>query len=270
MDGVITSKINIDIKSVDMSKLNDLDSKILFRIYKDSKNIDIRNELIKRYIYIAEILSKKYINKGIDYEDIFQVASLGLIYAIERYDIDKGFEFSSFATPTIIGEIKKYFRDKGWVVRVPRRIQELSKKIIFAKSKLQQELQRVPKIKDIANYLNCSEEEIIESMEASQVYTPKSLDITYDSNGDDKDIQLMDIIGKEDKYFDVFENKDFIDKCISKLNEVERKIIYGRFFENKTQIQIANELNVSQMTISRMEKKVIEKFRKDYLKIIEI
>ncbi|WP_338537395.1 SigB/SigF/SigG family RNA polymerase sigma factor [Helicovermis profundi] len=253
-----------------MSNLKSIDAKLLFRIYKDSKSIDIRNELIKRYIYIAEILSKKYINKGIDYEDLFQVASLGLIYAIERFDVDRGFEFSSFATPTIIGEIKKYFRDKGWSVRVPRRIQELSKKIIFAKSKLQQELQKIPKIKDIAEYLNCTEEQVLEAMEASQVYTPKSLDISYDSKGDDKDIQLLDIVGKEDKYFDVFENKDFIDKCFMKLNEVEKKIIYGRFFENKTQIQIANELNVSQMTISRMEKKVIKKFRKEYLKISEI
>lgn len=245
-------------------------TKDLFYLYRDTREITVRNELIKRHMYITEILAKKYINKGIDYEDIYQVASLGLIYAIERFDVDRGFEFSSFATPTIIGEIKKYFRDKGWSVRVPRRIQELSKKINMAKSKLQQDLQRVPKIKDIAEYLNVSEEEVIEAMEASQVYTPKSLDITYDSSGDDKDIQLQDIIGKDDKYFDIIENRDFIGMCLKKLNEIEVKIVNDRFFDNKTQIQVADELNVSQMTVSRMEKKIIKKFRKELHKLNEI
>jgi len=260
----------VDAGYTTMESIKDIDSKVLFKMYKESKDINIRNELIHRYMYITEILSKKYVNKGIDYEDIYQVASLGLIYAIERYDVDRGFEFSSFATPTIIGEIKKYFRDKGWSVRVPRRIQELSKKINVAKSKLQQDLQRVPRIEDIAEYLSCTEEQVIEAMEASQVYTPKSLDISYDSSGDDKDIQLLDIIGEDDKYFDVIENRDFIEKCMEKLNEVELKIIQDRFFESKTQIQVANELNVSQMTVSRMEKKIIKKFRKEYKKLTEI
>jgi RNA polymerase sigma-B factor len=251
-------------------KYKDVDSKKLFRLYKDEKERDVRNELFKRYHYIAEILSKKFINKGIDYEDIYQVASLGLIFAIERYDIDRGFEFSSFATPTIIGEIKKYFRDKGWSVRVPRRIQELSKKINIAKSKLQQDLQRVPKIHDIAVYLGVTDEEVIEAMEASQVYTPKSLDMTYDSNSDDKDIQLIDIVGSNDRYFDIIENKDFIEKCMEKLSKIEVRIIDDRFFKNKTQVSVANELGVSQMTVSRMEKKIIKKFRKEMEKVKEI
>ncbi len=246
------------------------DTKELFILYSKDKNITLRNELVNRHLYISEILAKKYVNKGIEYEDIFQVAALGLIYAIERFDVNRGFEFSSFATPTIIGEIKKYFRDKGWSVRVPRRIQELSKKINVAKVKLQQDLQRMPKVADIAAYLSCTEEQIIEAMEASQVYTPKSLDIIYDSAGDDKDIQLLDIIGEDDKHFDFIENKEFIDKCIAKLNDIEKKIIIDRFFKNKTQIIVAEELNVSQMTVSRMEKKIIKKFQKDYKKLINI
>jgi RNA polymerase sigma-B factor len=248
----------------------EMGSKDLFILYEADKSREIRNEIFKRYQYIAEILSKKFVNKGIDYEDIFQVASLGLIYAIERYDLSRGFEFSSFATPTIIGEIKKYFRDKGWSVRVPRRIQEMSKKINMAKSKLQQDLQRVPQISDIARYLSVTEEEVIEAMEASQVYTPKSLDITYDTNTDDKDIQLIDIIGDNDKYFDVIENKDFINRCMEKLSPVEVRIIHERFFDNKTQVSVADELGVSQMTVSRMEKKIIKKFKKEYDKISEI
>jgi len=116
-----------------------MDTKELFKIYsKDKENVEIRNILIERHLYLVNLLSKKYINKGVDFEDIYQVASLALIYAIERYDIEKGYEFSSFATPTIIGEIKKYFRDKVWTLRVPRRIQELSKKINEAKLVLEQ------------------------------------------------------------------------------------------------------------------------------------
>ncbi|WZL73171.1 SigB/SigF/SigG family RNA polymerase sigma factor [Clostridiaceae bacterium 35-E11] len=254
----------------DINSLSDLSEKELFKQYALTKDIEIRNELVNRYLYIAEILSKKYINRGIEYEDIYQIASLGLIYAIERFDLSKGFEFSSFATPTVIGEIKKYFRDKGWAIRVPRRIQELSKKINNAKNLLTQQLQRTPKVDDIASYLGCTEEQVLEAMEASHVYTPKSLDLSYDANSDDKDMQLMDLVGEDDKYFDIIENHDFLKKNLEKLNEVELKIIKNRFFSNKTQIQVAKELNVSQMTVSRMEKKIIEKFRKELNKIEEL
>lgn len=270
MNNPATSTCITNIESIDINNLKPIDNKALFRLYKDNRDIVIRNELVSRHLYITEILSKKYVNKGIEYDDIYQVASLGLIYAIERFDIERGFEFSSFATPTIIGEIKKYFRDKGWSVRVPRRIQELSKKINYAKTKLQQDLQRVPRVEDIAEFLQCTEEQVIEAMEASHVYTPKSLDISYDSNGDDKDIQLLEIIGEDDKYFDIIENRDFIQKCMEKLNPVEIKIISDRFFDNKTQIQVANELNVSQMTISRMEKKILRKFKKEMKKLNDI
>ncbi|NBG89236.1 SigB/SigF/SigG family RNA polymerase sigma factor [Isachenkonia alkalipeptolytica] len=247
-------------------ELTEMTSKELFIKYQDGKDIHIRNELVRRYLYIVEILSKKYINKGIEYEDIYQVASLGLIYAIERFDPSKGFEFSSFATPTIIGEIKKHFRDKGWSIRVPRRIQELSKKINTCKNELHQKLQRTPTISDIAEYLNCSEEQIMEAMEGSQVYTPKSLDLTYDNDGEDKEMKFMDLIGEVDKNFDNIENKDFLDKVINKLNEVEKKVLRDRFFNNRTQMHVAEELQVSQMTVSRMEKKIIEKFQKEYKK----
>ena len=244
--------------------IESLSNKELFLVYQNNRDIHIRNELVKRYLFIAEILSRKYYNRGIEYEDIYQVASLGLIYAIERFDVSRGFEFSSFATPTIIGEIKKYFRDKGWSIRVPRRIQELSKKINMTKDILQQDLQRTPKIKDIAEYLNCSEEEIIEAMEANQVYTPKSLDLSYDNEGEDKDIQFMDLVGETDKMFDLVENQDFIGQVVEKLNQVERKVLKDRFFENQTQMQVATTLNVSQMTISRIEKKIIEKFKNEF------
>lgn len=237
--------------------------KKMFRQYKDKPSRELRDVLIERHLYIAEILAKKYANRGIDYDDIYQVASIGLIYAIDRYDIDKGFEFSSFATPTIIGEIKKYFRDKGWTIRVPRRIQELSKKINNAKVHLSQELQRVPTVEDIANYLNTSEEDILEAMEASKVYTPQSLDVTFDSHNDDKEVNLAELIGEDDLYFSRIENNDFLMKTMEKLNEVEKEILIERYFNKKTQVTIANNLDISQMTVSRIEKRILEKLRKE-------
>jgi len=234
----------------------------LFKKYKASKDKEVRDILIEEHLYIAEILAKKYANRGIDFDDIFQVASIGLIYSIDRFDVDKGFQFSSFATPTIIGEIKKHFRDRGWTIRVPRRIQELSKKINTSKIHLSQTLQRSPTIEDIADYLNCTEEDVLEAMEASQVYTPQSLDISFDSN-DDKEINLADIIGEEDYYFSKVENNDFLIKTMNILNKMEKEILMERYFNKKTQVAIAEKMDISQMTVSRIEKRVLEKLRRE-------
>ena len=250
-------------------KLTKAERKELFKVYSETRDDDIRSILIEEHLYIAEILSKKYAGRGIDYDDIFQVASIGLIYAIDRYDINKGYEFSSFATPTIIGEIKKYFRDKGWTIRVPRRIQELSKKINNAKAYIAQRDQKVPTAEDIAEYLNTTPEEILEVIEASKVYAPQSLDVVYDTTGDDKEINLSDLIGENEEYFEKIELKDFIDSLMSGLNEIERTILVDRYFNKKTQISIAEKLDISQMTVSRIEKKVLQKMRKEIDRIME-
>lgn len=238
--------------------------KELFREYSKNPTARLRDELIRKNLYIAEILAKKYISRGIDYDDLFQVASLGLILAIDRYDISKGFEFSSFAMPTIVGEIKRYFRDKGWVIRVPRRIQENSKKVNNAKYQLTQTLGKTPTIKDIADFVGLSEEEVLEIMEASKVYTPQSLDQSFEnSDSEDNDTNLIDIVGENDKEFDFIENKDFIKRTLEKLTDIEKKIIIGRYFEDKTQVVLAKELNISQMTVSRLEKKALKKFKEE-------
>lgn len=246
------------------------EKKELFNEYDKNKDPELRDILIKEHLYIAEILSKKYAGRGIDFDDIYQVASIGLIYAIDRYDIERGYEFSSFATPTIIGEIKKYFRDKGWTIRVPRRIQELSKKINLAKVHLAQEKQKTPTVYDIAEYLGITEEEVLESMEASKVYSPQSLDITYDSSGDDREVNLSDLIGEDEKYFDKIEIKDFLEKAMEDLNEVEKTILIDRYFNRQTQITIAKKLDISQMTVSRLEKKVLKKMRNEIKKIMDV
>jgi RNA polymerase sigma-B factor len=243
---------------------NSLDTKQLFAIYSNDRDIDIRNILIERHMYLANILSKKYINKGVEFEDIYQVASLALIYAIDRYNPEKGYEFSSFATPTIMGEIKKYFRDKVWTLKVPRRIQELSRKVNEVNLELQQKYHKKPRPKDIAEELNRTEEEVLEAMEASYGYQPMSLDISNNNESEDKDITLMDTIGQEDLNFSNLENGDFISKFIKNLNDIESKIFKDRFIEDKTQSIIAKELGVSQMTVSRAERKIIERLKKEY------
>ena len=245
-----------------------MDNKELFKIYSKNKDRDIRNILIERHLYLVNLLARKYMNKGVDFEDIYQVASLALIYAIDRYDISKGFEFSSFATPTIVGEIKKYFRDKVWTLRVPRRVQELNKKISEAKLILEQENKRHPRAKDIAEYIGCTEEDVLEAMEASYGYQPISLDATSNDDSEDKDITLIDKIGQEETDFKNIEQTDFINKFIETLNELEVKIFKDRFFLDKTQSTIAKELDISQMTVSRLERKVVEKLRKEYEKNI--
>lgn len=233
----------------------------LFLKYNKTRDIEIRNEIFEKYKYMPEIISKKYNNRGIEYDDIYQIACMGLIYAIERYDISRGFEFTSFATPTILGEIKRYFRDKGWFIKIPRKIQEISKKVNDTNILLSNKLQRTPSVKDIADFMSCTEEEVLEAFEAGKMFNSQSLDTKFDSNNEESEISLIDLIGEEDKHFLIVENKDFINKSIDKLNELEKQIIINRYFNSKTQSEIAKELNISQMTVSRIEKKSLEKLR---------
>ncbi len=236
----------------------------LFLLYHETRNIEVRNQIFEKYKYMAEIISRKYNNKGIEHDDIFQIACMGLIYAIERFDITKGFEFTSFATPTILGEIKKYFRDKGWSIKVPRKIQEISKKVNDYSNILSIELNRAPTIKEIADYIQSTEEEVLEAFEAGKMFNSQSLDEKFDNSADESDLTLMDVMGQDDKHFVIIENEDFIKKSMEKLNELEREIIIKRFYSNKTQSEIAKDLNISQMTVSRIEKKSLEKLRMEF------
>ncbi len=238
----------------------------MFIHYRDNKTAANRNRIFDEYSYLAEVLAKKYLNRGVDYQDLFQIASIGLINAIERFDVDRGYRFTSFATPTIIGEIKKYFRDKEWMIRVPRRVQKLAGRINDAKETLAQQLGRNPRIPELAKYLLVSEEELLEAMEAGGVYSPQSLDVSY-SNDTDRGVSLGDIIGTLDANMEWVENRDFIKRVINKLDKNEFKVLKDRYFRGRTQSQIAKDLRVSQMTISRMEKRIIEKFRQELTRV---
>lgn len=232
---------------------------ILFAKYQKDRDVATRNEIVSKYLYLAEIISRKFLNRGMDYEDIYQVACIALIKAVERFSPDKGVKFVSFATPTIIGEIKRYFRDKGSVIRIPRRIYEAYQKVNHAREYLVQELQRAPKVEEIAEYLNISEEMVLEIVESWNAYNIQSFEQNAFS---DDDVELHETIGEDDATFERIENRDFLEKSLDRFNEAERGFITMRYFENKTQKEIAEKMGVSQMYISRLERKVLERFRK--------
>lgn len=240
------------------TKYHDVDDETLLAEYSKTRDIELRNEIVERNLYIAEILSKKFVNRGTDYDDLFQVASLALIKAVERYDIEKGYKFSSFATPTIIGEIKNYFRDKSRIVRLPRKESEFFKKMEAATEYLTNKLSRSPKPEEIAEYLNITTEEVLELMESRHSASTASLDFYID---DDKQSDLLSVIGHEEKNYEAIENRDFINRMMDKLDDTERKVIYERFYNGRSQREIAEEIGVSQMYISRMERRILDKFR---------
>ncbi len=234
------------------------DNDALFARYSSDRDITSRNDLVKRYIYLAEIISKKFLNRGVDYEDIYQVACIALIKAVERFSPDKGFKFVSFATPTIVGEIKRYFRDKSSAIRIPRRIYEVYQKVNLARDQLSQELHRTPRVDEIAEYLHIKEETVLEIIESWNAYNMQSFDQNAFS---DDDLELHETIGGEDATFERIENRDFLEKSLNKFNEAEKEFIRMRYFNRKTQKEIADKMNVSQMYVSRLEHRVLERFR---------
>jgi RNA polymerase sigma-B factor len=231
----------------------------LFRRFRDEKDESIRNEIVSRYMYLAEILAKKFINRGVDYDDIYQVACIALINAVERFDVNADVKFVSFATPTIVGEIKRYFRDKASVIRIPRRIYEVYQKVNHARDYLTQQNRRAPKVDEIADYLNLPEETILEIIESWNVYKIQSFDQTL---FEEDDLELHETVGEDDETFERINNRDFLEKSIKNFDGIEKTFLRLRYFENKTQKEIAAHFNVSQMYISRLEKKTLEKFRK--------
>lgn len=234
----------------------------IFDQYYETKDISLRNEIVESYLYIVDILIRKYLNKGVEYEDLYQVGALALISAVERFDPTKGFEFSSFATPTIIGEIKKYFRDKNWSLKVPRRLKEISGKLQDVKEELLIKLQRTPTIKELADYIHVSEEDILEAMESSMAYNAFSLNQTFDESGEEGENAAFErFAALEDKGYDRLEYEEIITRVLRELSDTNKFIFRKRFIEDKSQSEIAKELGVSQMTISRAERNIKERFQ---------
>jgi RNA polymerase sigma-B factor len=220
----------------------------------------VRDALVARYLPMAESLARRYQNSGQAFDDLVQVASIGLLKAIDRFDSERGVNFESYAIPTILGELKRYHRDQGWSVRMPRRLQELTLQIKDAVPVLSQELGRSPSIAEIADHAHLTEEEVLEAMDAQDAYASISLDAPVDET---EGATLSDRLSTEDGDFDMAEEWAQFEPHLRALPERERQIIVLRFFRDWTQSQIAEELGISQMHVSRLLSQTLQKLREE-------
>ncbi|MFP5326698.1 MAG: RNA polymerase sigma factor SigF, partial [Acidimicrobiia bacterium] len=220
-----------------------------FAAFAESRSDKLRDELIEAHIGLAEYLARRFANRGEPLDDLVQVASLGLLKAVDRFEPERGLEFSTYATHTIVGELKRHFRDKGWAVRVPRRMQELHLRLSAIVSTLSQELGRSPTIPEIAAAAGTSEEEILEAMEAGQAYRFTSIDAPVPG---EEAGSLSQTLGEEDEGMADAEHRVALSPLIAKLPERQQLILHYRFFEGLTQSEIAKRLGISQMHVSRL------------------
>lgn len=217
-----------------------------------------REEAITAWLPMAKRLAKRYASRGVDMEDLTQVATIGLIKAIDGFEPDRGAEFTGYAIPTILGELRRHFRDRMWNIRVPRRLQELNMAINRARGELIQTLGRNPTVADIAGHLSVSEEEVIEGLEGAYAYRPTSLSTPIAADGD---AELGDTLGGSDPGFEEAELHLALAPAMATLNERERKIVTLRFYGNLTQSQIGEQVGVSQMHVSRLLSQALAKLR---------
>jgi RNA polymerase sigma-B factor len=207
-----------------------------------------REELVRRFLPLAEYLARRFSGRGEAHDDLAQVASLGLLNAIDRFDLDRDVQFSTYAAVTIVGELKRHFRDKGWAIRVPRRLQEVGLRVNHVLPDLTQELGRAPTVDEIAARCGATSEEVLEAMEASQAYSTSSLDAPLGEEG----AAPIDVLGADDVSLTVLEEWATVAPAVRDLPQRERTVLYLRFFRGLTQSEIAREVGVSQMHVSRI------------------
>jgi RNA polymerase sigma-B factor len=223
----------------------------------------LRDELVEAHLPLVEYLARRFRNRGEPLDDLVQVATIGLIKSVDRFDLDRGVEFSTYATPTIVGEIKRHFRDKGWAIRVPRRLQELKLSLTKATSELSQKQGRSPTVAELAQHLGMSEEEILEGLESANAYSAVSLDAP--DGGDDDSPAVADSLGMMDDALEGVEYRESLKPLLERLPAREKKILMLRFFGNMTQSQIAGELGISQMHVSRLLARTLAQLREGLL-----
>jgi RNA polymerase sigma-B factor len=221
-----------------------------FAEYRRTGDRQLRNELVEEHMRLAEFLARRFAHRGESPDDLRQVALVGLLKAVERFEPDRGLQFSSFATPTITGELKRYFRDRGWAVRVPRRVQELHLELDRTVNELSQELGRPPTPAEIAQRAGVLEEDVLESMEAGSLYRLASIDAGR--SDDETAPSPAQRLGEIDPELTAVDDRVAVSEMLSVLPEREQKIVYLRFFEGLTQSEIAEEIGISQMHVSRL------------------
>ena len=217
----------------------------------------LRAALIERHLPLVHFMARKFADRGEPLDDIVQVGTIGLIKAIDRFDPSMGFEFSTFATPTIVGEIKRHFRDKTWAIRIPRRLQELGSQVSKAREELTHSLDRSPTPAEIAKKLDIDVSDVMEAIEANSAYNTVSIDI----GSDDETPSLGNTLGAWDDALDNVEYRESLKPLIAAMDEREQTILLRRFFDNKSQSEIAAELGISQMHVSRILNKTLTQLR---------
>ncbi len=236
----------------------------LFRAYRETDEEEQRSQhrarLVDQYIGLVEFLARRFRNRGEPLEDLVQVGTIGLLKAIDRFDLEREVEFSTYATPTVVGELKRHFRDKGWAVRVPRRLQELHLELSKIVNRLGQELGRSPTVLEIAEAADISEETVLEGLEIAQAYNFTSLDAPIDNN-ESGSTSFADQLGTEDEHLENLEYRASLAPEMAKLPERERRILYLRFFKGMTQSEIAERLGISQMHVSRLLNRTLIRLR---------
>ena len=237
--------------------------KALLRRYHEDGDLAAREQLIEQYLSLVRSLARRYSYRGEQLEDLVQIGAIGLIKAIDRFDPSRGVEFPTFAMPTIVGEIKRFFRDTSWSVRVPRRLQELRLDLAKAGDELAQQLDRSPTVGELAERLGISRDEVIEGMAASNAYTASSLDAQPEE--DETEGALADRIGYEDHGLEGIEYVESLKPLIAELSPRDRRILSLRFVANMTQSEIGEELGISQMHVSRLLSRTLGRLRKGLL-----
>ncbi|AQS71702.1 RNA polymerase sigma factor SigF [Streptomyces pactum] len=223
---------------------------------------ELRNRLVRMYLPLVEHLARRFRNRDEPLDDLAQVATIGLIKSVDRFDPERGVEFSTYATPTVVGEIKRHFRDKGWAVRVPRRLQELRLALTTATAELSQEQGRPPTVHELATKLSISEEEVLEGLESANAYSTLSLDVP---DTDDESPAVADTLGVEEEALEGVEYRESLKPLLESLPPREKRILLLRFFGNMTQSQIAQEIGISQMHVSRLLARTLAQLRERLL-----
>ena len=241
-----------------MQRLPGDEIKRLLRLWNETHLPEYRDRLVEAHLYIAEIIARKFSGRGVDYDDLYQVASLALFKAIGRYDPERGIQLSSFVTPGMVGEVKNYFRDKSRTIRPPRRSTELIRLVESARQELTQQLSRSPRVDEIAVHANLTKDEVLEGLEAASMQ-PVSLD--QQTVDEDEDLTLRQAIGTEEKGYSEFENADLLRRSMDQLTPKQQEVIRLRFFENLSQREVAQRTGVSQMSVSRTERSALERLR---------
>ena len=229
----------------------------------DPSRMRVRDELVEMHLPLVEYLARRFRNRGEPLDDLVQVATIGLIKSVDRFDLERGVEFSTYATPTIVGEIKRHFRDKGWAIRVPRRLQELKLALTKATNDLSQTLGRSPTVAELARHLEMSDEEVLEGLESANAYSAVSLDAP--DGGDEDAPAVADTLGIHDEGLEGVEYRESLKPLLERLPAREKRILMLRFFGGMTQSQIAAELGISQMHVSRLLARTLAQLRRGLL-----